>query len=339
MITRILPLLLLFISHSLFAQDAGPSSLELVGERPNAGGEATEVTVTLYLIDIDRVDDVNQRFDIDMFLHVAWQDPRLAAGDGRDAGRSRAMPLNEIWSPRGLVVNDRGLEPQLPMVATVDDQGNVQYRQRLAGKLAVDMDLRDFPFDTQILPIEIISYQYSPEHVRFASPKALSLDNHAVSTDGWEYRMLEPEIGEFSISTTGSVRPQLTFGIEAKRYSRYYVVTMLLPIALILFMSWTAFWLQPDIIPTRIGISTASIFSLIAFGFSMRLSLPPVAYVTRADIFVMGSMLMVFLALAVAVIGSRWANSDRLPQASRLNSIARWGYVALFFVVATAALA
>jgi hypothetical protein len=134
------------------------------------------------------------------------------------------------------------------------------------------------------------------------------------------------------------VRPQLTFAIEARRNGSYYLITMLLPITLILFMSWTAFWLQPDIIPTRIGISTASIFSLIAFGFSIRLSLPAVSYVTRTDIFVIGSMLMVFLALAVAVIGSRWANSDRMEQALRLNAVARWAYVGIFAVVATVAL-
>jgi hypothetical protein len=112
---------------------------------------------------------------------------------------------------------------------------------------------------------------------------------------------------------------------------------MLLPVSLIVFMSWTAFWLQPKIVQTRIAISTASIFSLIAFGFSIRLSLPPVSYMTRADLFVTGCMLLVFLALGVAVIGSRWASADRMEHALRLNAVARWVYIGLFcFVAATA---
>jgi neurotransmitter-gated ion-channel len=114
-----------------------------------------------------------------------------------------------------------------------------------------------------------------------------------------------------------------------------YVLTMFLPMSLIFFMSRTAFWIQPNVVPPRIAISTASIFSLIAFGFSIRLSLPRVSYVTRADLFVIGCTLLVFLALGAAVIGSRWASADKLQQAIRLNAAIRWIYVGLFIVVAT----
>ncbi len=44
------------------------------------------------------------------------------------------------------------------------------------------------------------------------------------------------------------------------------------------------------------------------------------------------------MALGVAVIGSRWASSDRMEQALRLNAIARWIYVGLFGLVATIAM-
>lgn len=333
--TIIILLILQLFSHSLLADGTG----KLVSERPNSGGDATLVTVRLYVIDIDSIDDIKKRFDIDMFINISWLDPRLALAEELRTGRNRTIPLDEIWSPRGLIVNDRGLSPQLPLVADVDNRGGVQYQQRFTGELAVDLDLREFPFDTQILPIEIISYQYSPDHVRFSTPSAISLGDRRLSADSWQFKMLQPETGEFTVSATDVARPQLVFAIEAKRKAFYYIVTLLLPITLILFMSWMVFWLQPDVIPTRVGISTASIFSLIAFGFSIRLSLPPVAYLTRTDIFAIGSMLMVFLALAVAVVGSRWANSDRMEQALRLNAVARWAYVGLFLlVVATAAL-
>lgn len=333
---KILPLALLLMAPTLFAQNLESNSPELIGDRPNSGGAATEVAVSLYVIDIDSIDDVKQRFSIDFFVNISWQDSRLALEESLRAGRNRTLPLDEIWSPRGLIVNDRGLNRQLPLVADIDDLGRVQYRQRFSGDLAVDLDLREFPFDTQHLPITIVSYQYSPDEVQFASPTALSMDDRLSNADDWQYKMLEPEIGDFTIAAAGVVRPQLTIVIEAQRNARYYLLTMLLPITLILFMAWTAFWLQPNIIPPRIGISTASIFSLIAFGFSIRLSLPPVAYLTKTDVFVIGSMLMVFLALGVAVISSRWANSDRVESALRLNAIARWVYIGLFFAVVAA---
>ena len=98
------------------------------------------------------------------------------------------------------------------------------------------------------------------------------------------------------------------------------------------------FWLQPNIVPPRIAIATASIFSLIALGVSIRLGLPKVSYLTKADIFVIGCTLMVFIALGIAVIGSRWAASDRMEQALKANAITRWVYVLVFILVAFAAI-
>jgi gamma-aminobutyric acid receptor subunit beta len=325
-------------SASLSAQGVDATKAQLTAERPDASGTSTEVTVGVFLIDIDEIDDVHQRFNVDMFVNIAWQDPRLALPEEERSGQIRTFPMSEIWTPRGLIVNDRGLSPKLPLVADVDVLGNVEYRQRLSGELAVNLDLKEFPFDTQNLPIEVISYQYSPDEVQFSPNTRIASNTETFSVEGWSFSLLETDFGDFSVPALGVVRPRITFVVEAKRNAQYYVATMFLPMSLIIFMSWTAFWIQPNVVPPRIAISTASIFSLIAFGFSIRLSLPRVSYVTRADLFVIGCTLLVFLALGAAVIGSRWASADKLEQAVRLNAAIRWIYVGLFVVVATASL-
>jgi hypothetical protein len=333
----------LLLVVALFSAGAMGDGLEssgniLISERPNPRGPATEVTVNLYLFDINEIDDVHKRFSIDMFFNLSWNDLRLALPEERRSGKTRTFPLDEIWTPRGLIVNDRGLDIQLPRVAEVDELGNVQYRQRLSGQLSVDLKLRDFPFDNQRLPIDIVSYQYNPDQVSFSRDSNISGNESSFTAEGWHFRILKPDVSEFVVPDKGIVRPQLSFYIHAERDAQYFLLTMFLPMSLIVFMAWTVFWLQPDIVPPRIAISTASIFSLIAFGFSIRLSLPRVSYITRTDVFVIGCTLLVFLALGVAVIGSRWANSDRMEQALRLNASARWTYVGLFVLVAATTL-
>ncbi len=325
-------------STAVAAQGLESTDLQLVSERPNPSGEATLVTVGIFIFDIDKIDDANQRFGVDMFATLAWRDPRLALPEDERFGQNRLLPLDEIWSPRGLIVNDRGLTRQLPRSASIDDIGNVVYRQRLSGELAVALELREFPFDKQRLAIDFVSYQYSPDEVRFSVNTDLRGDAGSFSAAGWSMRIIGPEYGEFTVPAIGVVRPRFTYYIEAQRNALYYLLTMFMPMSLIVFMAWTVFWLQPDIVPARIGISTASIFSLLALGFSIRLSLPAVSYMTRADLFVIGCMLLIFVALGVAVIGSRWASSDRMEQALRLNAVARWVYVGLFGLVATIAM-
>jgi hypothetical protein len=309
-----------------------------LADRPDPPGTPTKVAVSLHIFDIDAIDDIKQQFSADLFLNVVWRDARLAVPEADRLGRTRTFSVEEIWTPRGLVVNDRGLVAQLPRVAAVDDNGEVKIQQRLAGVLSANLQFREFPFDIQRLPVDFISYQYSPAELEFVSPALFTGDAEAFSADGWGLILLEPHIGEYQVpQIVDAERARITFGVQASRDTDYYLTTMFVPMVLIVFMAWTVFWLQPDIVPARISLSTASIFSLIAFGFSIRLMLPKISYLTRADLFVIGTTLMVFLALAVAVIGSRWAVSDRMEQALKLNAVCRYVYVALFVMVAIVA--
>ncbi len=325
--------LLALYGGCLLAQGLGPAANPLVEERPNAAGEPTPITVGVLFLDIADVDAVQQQFKADMFFRIAWQDGRLALPKDQRAGQTRIVPREQVWTPKGVIINDRGLKTQLPLVVEVDDLGNVRYRQRVIGTLAFKARLNNFPFDVQQLPVDFVSYAYSPDEIRFSDESGVIGDSSYVDAEGWSFTLLESDFGEFKIPEDGIVRPRLTFLIEAERDAQYYLLTLFLPMSLIIFMSWMVFWLQPDIVPSRIAISTASIFSLIAFGFSIRLSLPRISYMTVADVFVIGCTMMVFLALSVAVMGSRLANAGRMDHALRLNAIARWAYVGLFCLV------
>lgn len=330
-------MLAVLFSSALSAE--GPDSAgRLAGERPDPPGTATMVTIDIYLADIDEIDDAQQYYSVDLFLKIEWKDPRLAMPEHEQSGQRRALSLEEIWWPRGVIVNNRGTSPQLPRVADVDALGNVTYRQRLWGRLAADLDFQEFPFDSQRLPIDIAFYQYSPDEMIFSSDSVLLADEASFSAEGWRFRILEPTFSEFHIASQGIVRPRLTFFIEAERDSNYYLLTMVLPMSLIVFMAWTAFWLQPSIVNPRLGISTAAIFSLIALGVSIRLGLPRISYLTRADYFVIGSTVLVFLSLGVSVTVIRWASGNQASKALRLNRIARWIYPIVFGVVLTVAM-
>jgi hypothetical protein len=337
-LTKILRLILLIsIAVAMSAAAQAQTESVMLGERPSVNGEPTVIKVGLFVIDIDEIDDVHQRFSVDMFVSARWKDPRLALPEAEREGQVRFMSLDEIWTPRVLFINNRGLTSQLREGVKVDDLGNVTFQNRLSGELAADLEFLEFPFDKQRLPIHIVSYEYSTDEMLFSTDSVFLAQSEAFSIEGWDLRQLEPEIGVFELPSTGIELPRLTYTIEAERDSDYYVLTMLVPMSLIIFMAWTVFWIQPNIVPPRIAISTASIFSLIALGVSIRLGLPKVSYLTRADVFVLGCTLLVFIALGVAVLGSRWANSDRMELALKTNAIARWLYLLLFMVVTFAA--
>ena len=319
----------LFICLSAVALAANAQSdsvaADLMGTRPNAGGEPDEITVGLGVLDIAEINDREQVFMADLYILVEWQDPRLAV-DGDAVGELRTFPLDAIWHPRLAIVNGRGLDLRLPEVATVDQQGNVVARQRLAGPLAVDLELHDFPFDTQRLPINVVSYEYSPSEIVFTAASRLVGKFDDLSGEGWIYEALEPERSAYRLQEGGRGGSQISFAVMAERQAGYYVFTLALPMTLILFLAWMAHWLPVDVIPSRMGIATATVFSLIAFGVSFRLTLPKIPYLTDADRFVLYSTLLVLVSLAVTVASVRWASTDRQQAAENLTRRARLAF-------------
>ena len=302
------------------------------GTRPGEGGQADEIGVGIGVLDIVGIDNRAQTFSVDLYLQVEWRDPRLAAMDNADSAY-RTFATSDVWSPGLTVVNDRGLDPRLPDVVTVDRLGNVVLRQRYTGSLSVNLDLREFPFDAQRLPIQIVSYRYTPEELTFSAESLMVGRFDSLSSDGWTFRATEPETSIYRLSDDAPGRSMLTFTVLARRDAGYYVLTLALPMTLILFLAWVAHWVPPELIPARMGIASATVFSLIAFGVSFRLTLPQIAYLTVADRFVLYSTLLVFASLTVIVMSVTRVSSGRQDAAIRLTRLARIAFPILYIVI------
>jgi hypothetical protein len=305
---------------------------DLSGTRPNAGGNPDQVTVRLGLLDISEINDREQVFTADIFVEIGWQDPRLAV-DGDTSEGLRTVPLDEIWHPRLTVINNRGLDLLLPEVATIDALGSVLARQRLAGPLAVDLELHDFPFDTQRLPIEVVSYQYSAAEIVFSENSELVARLDKLSGNGWTYSALEPERFVYRLKDDGRGGSGIVFAVMAEREAAYYIFTLALPMTLILFLAWMTHWLPVDIIPPRLGMASATVFSLIAFGVSFRLTLPKIAYLTDADRFVLYSTLLVLVSLAISVANIRLVSAEKQDAAERMTRRVRLAFPLLYGLV------
>ena len=105
--------------------------------------------------------------------------------------------------------------------------------------------------------------------------------------------------------------PGFAARFEAVRYVEYYIWQVVLPLTVVVVMSWGAFWIGRPHIGVRIGVATSSILTLIAHRFVLASLLPRLPYMTRLDYFTVGSTLLVFMALLVVVSTSYLATVDR----------------------------
>ncbi len=128
--------------------------------------------------------------------------------------------------------------------------------------------------------------------------------------------------------------PRVDHPIRARRVADYYRLKVFLPLALIVFMAWTVFWVDPQDFGPQVGVATASVFTLIAFQLSLSNTLPRIAYTTKLDEFILGSTVLVFLALGEAIATGRMARKNRHDLALRIDRVSRLLYPTLFLVLA-----
>ena len=97
---RLLLLAGLFAASIQLAPSAATPSLI---ERPNADSGPTQVSVAIWVVDINGIDSAQQNFTADLVIVLRWSDPRLAHAAGGVAHYS----IDQIWHPRVVIVNER----------------------------------------------------------------------------------------------------------------------------------------------------------------------------------------------------------------------------------------
>ena len=97
-------------------------------------------------------------------------------------------------------------------------------------------------------------------------------------------------------------------------------------------MSWTVFWINPAQFGPQIGMSATSMLTLIAFQFASGNILPRLNYFTVLDEFIVGSTIIVFLALVESLSTSYLVSRKREAFALRLDQVCRFLFPLTFFI-------
>lgn len=300
---------------------------------PNPGGEPVGVKVGIAIIDVVDLDDVAESFRVDFLLNLQWQDPRLSASARGGSLKDCILGLKDVWNPHVQLVNRRGpiLEQEQDIDVAAD--GTVQFVERIFGELSSPLDLHDFPFDVQRLPMQFASFIYGPEDITFERDVTKTRRLESISQSGWDVLSNSSKDSMRGFRDPIAGHAHFNHTIVLARKPGYYLLTILLPLCLVVLMAWCVFWLDPQAYGTQIGLSTAAVFSLLAYLLGLRNLMPRVAYLTRADQLVLSGMILVFLALGEAILTSRLAQQGQGELARKIDRRVRWIYLAVFVVL------
>src|SRR6059058_4777588 len=286
------PLLVVFaLSIRLTLGSEAPALID----RPNADSGPTEISVGMWVVDISSIDSAQQTFTAEIAVVLRWKDPRLAhTGNG-----VVRYPLEQIWHPRVGIVNEtNSVSRKLPDSVEVDPDGTVTYRQRYVGAFTQPLRLQSFPFDRQTFRVQLVAVRYQSNEVIFVSDQVWIRDglSPSVTLPDWtiEKWKLKPLVYALAPHHQYS---SYAFEFTASRNVLHYILKVILPLVLIVIMSWAVFWIDPIHSNAQINIAITSMLTLIAYRFATDNQLPRLPYMTRLDAFILMGTVLIFFSL------------------------------------------
>jgi hypothetical protein len=108
--------------------------------------------VNLQLNAIFNLNEKSQQLSADFALISSWFDPRFVDPKNPPSTTTDTGPLDrgQMWGPKLTFINRRDLTNPIESVLTVTNKGHVTVIQRYIAAYSVSLNIRDFPFDTQV---------------------------------------------------------------------------------------------------------------------------------------------------------------------------------------------
>jgi len=292
--------------------------------RPNAGGQPIKVTVGIYMIDLMEINDIKQTLTGDFAVVLRWVDPRLRQLEGCE------ISIDDTWSPSLIFINSGRKFTSRPREVGIEPGGQVTYAQRYSGTFATYHHLSDFPFDKQTFRISLISAQWTEEDIQLVVDEKMTGYRKPLNVSDWTIKGVEATIGRRYSKALEKFSSRCDFNISAERIKAYYLWKVILPLCLIVVMSWCVFWINPAQYGPQIGLSATSMLTLIAFIFATTNMVPRLGYLTLLDRFIVFSTILVFLALVESLTTVYLVSKEKKELAMRVDLLSRFAFPIVF---------
>src|SRR5213082_2866891 len=308
---------LLVVLLAMSIQFARGADLPTVIDRPITGDGPTQVSVGIWIADISSIDSAQQTFTAEIAVVLRWKDPRLAhTGNG-----VVRYPLEQIWHPRVGIVNEtNSVSRKMPDSVEVEPDGTVTYRQRYVGAFTQPLRLQSFPFDRQTFRVQLVAVPYQSNEVMFVPDQVWIQDglkgaggiSPSVTLPDWTIENWELKPLVYALAPRHQYS-SYAFEFTASRNVEHYILKVILPLVLIVIMSWAVF-----------GIDS---------------QLPLLPYMTRLDVFILACTLLVFFSLIEVVATIILDNTQKKKRAVRIDRYCRVIFPVIFGIASIATFA
>jgi hypothetical protein len=305
---------------------------------PSEGGRPVVVAVGFTVLDFARVTPREESFDVTGTLSMSWRDPRLAR-PGESGERWVRVDPAQVWTPKIVFLNAvEQPKPHNAPVVEVDARGNVSSWFVVSGKFSTEMDVHGFPFDTQALEVRV-SAADDATAVRFeVKPEWVGIEREAFLSD-WKLLGITARAGLHRSPPDPTEYAEFVAATRVRRHVAFYLWRVLLPLTLLVAVSWAVFWFEPTNLQPLISTCLAVLISLVAFNIGVDFALPKMPYLTLIDVHALIGFAFVAAAVVVVAQAHRHVVNGQVERAVRLQKSCRVVFPILYAIAVAANIA
>jgi len=296
----------------------------------------TVVDIAMYVTEIGNIDVMRDRASFSGYAEFSWCDPRHAF-DAAQAGVEQKIFMGDsslkrfgvAWQPDLRIANGIGAVRVSKRVIMVKPDGTTRVEGIFDADIAVDYDLRRFPLDRQVIPIEVESFTWNEDRMTLRARTERVGFNEAIAIAEWRITGIKSRVD--AASEVQDERPFSRFVVDlhVARESGFYLYKVALPLCLIVALTWAVFWMKDEPFAGRTRVSLTGVLTIVAYQFAIGNTLPRVPYLTLMDKLMIASFTLIAVTVVENLLVAHYGEGNRAV-ALRIDRTSRWLFPVVF---------
>ena len=329
------------------AKRSGSTILESVLGLP-PGDDTVQVRTAFQLLDIHEIDEEKESFEFSGVLTLKWLDKRQAF-DPAEAGVSvkvyqGAFQVNELspaWYPQVVLANTSGLDDSSAVVLLVGPDGNSTLIQTINAIAEARLNLRRTPFDAQRLEAVFEVFGFDAKEVTLvAEPMPERTDASEIRIPQWTLNGVEHSIRTIAApyAEKDGVASAFVLTVDVQRQSWFMLRLVMIPLTLIVVLSWSVFWMDRSSLGDRMSVSFVGILTAVTYQIVLGDMMPQISYLTFMNGFLNISFIVMAATVVINLIVGAADKKGQSRMGDQIDRCSRIGFPLIYFGLLTASL-
>ncbi len=297
-----------------------------------------KIDVEIQINKIYDINTVNETYIIDGYLVANWVDTTTKNINESIIYENQLADkkiADDLWLPAFEFINTIGVRDISNKRIILHSDHRVTYNERFRAVFSEVMDFKKFPFDTQTFSIQLEAFSYDETKLIFSDAQINKDWEVSGMSEEWDILDQKKYVSSIEYPHLDKNRKmkfsRYNLEVIAERKTNYYIWQFILPLILIIIVSWTVFWIPG--FSEKLATSFTLLLTVVAFNFNTSIILPKLPYKTFIESLITLSYLTIFVSLLLIILGSHYAKDNKQLSFSKLMEISKYTVPIVFILL------